>query len=218
MTSKYSYLTYWSNVLHIVNQTSISSTCAFAVPVALDTRSLIIHVSQAVRAFTCNQNRRESTERANRESTSRRFCSRVGGYVHPTIRNFSPAFPWPGKSFSFYLFFSSYLVPFFCDATFIDTLGRKTWLHHIYRTVLISLKPRWRPPTSTTVANPGPSNLPLIHMVSCTLLPFPHFVRNFLMAEWDSKKGTVQVAWTMLRDRTLGLLIITTVIIGLFGI
>jgi len=141
LTSKYSYLIYWSNVLYVlnvlVNQTSIGSTCAFAVPVALDTRSLIIHVSQAVRAFTCNQNRRESTERANRESTSRCFCSRVGGYVHPTIRNFSLAFPWPGKFFSFYLFFSSYLVPFVCDVHRYSRTQDSTTPHLPYRTYLV---------------------------------------------------------------------------------
>ena len=96
--------------------------------------------------------------------------------------------------FSRSLFLSSYLVPvrFFCDATFIGTLKRESWLYIPYLLYqLISLELRWCPPTLTSVANLRPGNLPSI----CTIPYYPSaFLRKkFLTAAKDLTKCTVRI-------------------------
>jgi len=134
-----------------------------------------IRVSQTVRAFACNQNGRESTERANRESTSRRFCFRVGGCVHPMTRNSLP-FSRDQTNLSLFLFpFVSSVSVLLLLRRDVHRYSRESWLHAPHLSyLLISLKPRWCPPTrpvSRTWQSP-------FDIRSIALLPFPHFVRN----------------------------------------
>lgn len=112
------YLIYWSNVLHVVNQivhrfdSRLCGACCSRY--ALIDRTCIT----SCKSFhSQSERKRIDRESQSREYVEARFCSRVGGCVHPMTRNFSPAFPWPGKNLSLFLFPSYpflflYLVPF----------------------------------------------------------------------------------------------------------